>query len=329
MTHLLRFSVEGIPCAIPLDDTSTVVRMVRPMPDPGRPGLVGRIDFHGRIMPVISLRGLFGLADRPFRLSDVLIIGDKGVALWVDETSGVEEHPYALTESIPGVAYADGDLVDILDLPRLLASMADGQPLPLLRHTGVQDQELIAPAEPVDDRVQAVLTDRAATLAEPGDETQEARLVEVLRFRLMYQEYAIEMKYIREVILTGEITPVPGTPDFITGICALRGEIISLVDLRILFAIPERGLTDLNRVIVLTDGAMTFGILADHITGMGTIPISQIVPPVPGDIPIREQYLLGTVEGPLVVLDAGAILADPMMVVQDTEGNHPARSVRG
>ena len=82
------------------------------------------------------------------------------------------------------------------------------------------------------------------------------------------------MKYVREVVLTGGITPVPGTPDYISGICAIRGEIISLVDLRALFSISGKGLTDLNRVIVLTDGTMTFGILADYITGIATIPAS-------------------------------------------------------
>jgi purine-binding chemotaxis protein CheW len=326
MTHLLLFSVDGISCAIPLDDTCTVVRMVQPTPGPG---VIGTIDFHGRIMPVISLRELFELPDRPFRLSDVLIIAQAGVAIWADGTSGVKELPYALTESIPGVAFAEGDLVVIHDLSRLLVALAAGQPLPSL-HPGTQERttaELVE--EPEDERVHALLAERAISLAQPENEVHELDLVEILRFRLMYQEYAIEMKYIREVILTGEITPVPGTPDYITGICALRGEIISLVDLRSLFAIPERGLTDLNRVIVLANGTMTFGILADHITGIGTIPVSQISPPDPGSSSISEHYLLGIVNGSLIVLDAGAILADPKMVVQDSEGDRPARSVRG
>jgi chemotaxis signal transduction protein len=119
------------------------------------------------------------------------------------------------------------------------------------------------------------------------------------------------------VILTGGITPVPGTPEYISGICAIRGEIISLVDLRALFSTGGRGLTDLNRVIVVTDGTMTFGILADYITGIATIPASLPVPPAPAPDQPAVPYLLGVVEG-IVVLDGGALLSDPRMLVDET-----------
>ena len=78
-----------------------------------------------------------------------------------------------------------------------------------------------------------------------------------------------------------------------------------------------KGLTDLNRVIVVSDGSMTFGILADSITGMVTIPESFIAPVVPGKTPIDTTYLLGVVEE-MVVLDARSIIHDPRMVVDDT-----------
>ena len=125
------------------------------------------------------------------------------------------------------------------------------------------------------------------------------------------------MEYIQEVILTGEITPVPGTPEYITGICAIRGEIISLVDLREFFKIQGKGLTDLNRVIVITDKKITFGILADFITGLGTILKEMLVPIRSGQTPIAETYLLGAVED-LIVLNGTALLADPSLVINDT-----------
>jgi chemotaxis signal transduction protein len=165
--------------------------------------------------------------------------------------------------------------------------------------------------------VRKVLAERAKKLAVPEPATVEAGSVEVLRFQLAYQEYALEMRYVREVILTGEITPVPGAPPFISGICAARGQIISLVDLRVLFSLPEKGLTDLNRVIVITDGHMIFGILADTITGIGTILSDTIIFPDPGRMPAWKQYLKGYAGSSLTVLDAAAILADPAMVIED------------
>jgi chemotaxis signal transduction protein len=126
------------------------------------------------------------------------------------------------------------------------------------------------------------------------------------------------MKFVREVIITGEITPVPGTPDFISGICAVRGQIISLVDLRALLKIPEKGLTDLNRVIVMTNGKNTFGILADSISGVGIISLDQVTPPRPGDLPDGCKYLRGTFgEDNLYILDAATILGDPGIIVDE------------
>jgi purine-binding chemotaxis protein CheW len=171
---------------------------------------------------------------------------------------------------------------------------------------------------PEEERVRKTLEERAQKIAVPEAGALEAGIVEVLRFQLAYQEYALEMRYVREVILTGEITPVPGAPPFISGICFARGQIISLVDLRVLFSLPEKGLTDLNRVIVITDGHITFGILADNITGIGTIPSFLILMPETGMAPSWKQYLKGYVSDSLIVLDAAAILADPALVVEDS-----------
>jgi hypothetical protein len=66
---------------------------------------------------------------------------------------------------------------------------------------------------PVTDQVQSILAERARKLAVPEPGTIETEMVELLRFRLAYMEYALEMQYVQEVILTGEITPVPGVPD--------------------------------------------------------------------------------------------------------------------
>ena len=165
--------------------------------------------------------------------------------------------------------------------------------------------------------VRKILEERARRIAAPEKADDETGFVEVLRFQLAYQEYAIEMRFVREVVLTGEITPVPGAPPFVAGICAARGQIISLVDLRILFSLPEQGLTDLNRVIVMTDGHITFGILADTITGIGTIPAATILPPDPALLPIATGYLKGRAGNFLIVLDAARILNDPALIVED------------
>ena len=84
------------------------------------------------------------------------------------------------------------------------------------------------------------------------------------------------MEHIREVALLKEITYLPGTPQFILGIISLHGSILSIVDLRTVLGLPPKGLTDFNRIIVLSGDTMTFGILADAIVKTRTINTEQI-----------------------------------------------------
>lgn len=309
---LLSFTVAGVACAIPLSAIRQVTSMVALSPDTGRhPGAAGSMNLHGRAVPVYSARVLLGLPDRPLHPAETLIIvtaGQDCAALRVDRVRGVQESEVPPGES--GVLLAADGTVLIHDLRAFLAGDASG--LSPLRPAAEEE------GSPDTGRAGAILAERARTLAQPEEEPHQTALSEILTFRIGAREYAVETRYVREVFIVREITPVPGVPDFVAGICAVRGEIISIIDLARLFSLPEQGLTDLNRVIVLSDGAMTFGILADYITDIGTTPTGDLAPIEPGATPIAGRYLLGTAEGSRIVLDAAAILADPAMVICET-----------
>jgi chemotaxis signal transduction protein len=333
MKHHLIFSVGNLTCALPLAAVQVVLRMVQLTPSPGQVrGFAGTISFHGDEIPVYSLRSLFSRPGRPPSLRDMLVIVRTGTAftgLWVDRVTGVFEFPVPATAGtetasaspeFPGMyVHTDGTMV-IHDLAEFLAhSGTTGIPLPVPAAVATDSEPPAEADGTIPEReMKAVLEQRAWILARPEDVSDKAQIVDVLFFRLVYKEYAMEMKYIREVVLPSEITPVPGTPDFISGICAVRGEIISLVDPRIFFSIPERGLTDLNRVIIITDGRTTFGILADYITGLGTIPLDRLRPVKPGMTSIDPRYLRGMAGESLILVDAAAILSDEKMIVDDS-----------
>lgn len=310
--------------------------MVLPSRKPGSHSWdAGTVNFHGKNITVISTRALFGLPETSPQLTDMLIIaraGSSEVALWVESTSGVMEVPlfsetgnlqHAPSPDGKGVQKTADGIMVIYDLPGLIASGGLKMGIPARERTTPMGSDTAGgdpeeSGEMVTDtaRINAVLAERARKISRPETGGSDTTTAEVLRFRLAYREYAIDMQHIREVILTGEITPVPGTPAFISGICVVRGEIISLVDLRVLLAIPETGLTDLNRVIVLTNQALTFGILADHITGIGMIELDRIAASEPETE--GSRYVKGIADGPLVVLDTAAFFSDPKMIVDET-----------
>ena len=161
------------------------------------------------------------------------------------------------------------------------------------------------------------LKERAKALArEPkGIEEDESHL-EVVEFMLAHERYALELTHIREVYPLKELTPLPGTPDFVLGIINVRGQILSIVDIKRFFDLPEKVLTNLNQVIILQSDEMEFGILADEILGTRLIPASAIQASLPTLTGIRAEYLKGVTGDRVVILNGEKIVLDEKMVVQ-------------
>jgi purine-binding chemotaxis protein CheW len=163
-----------------------------------------------------------------------------------------------------------------------------------------------------------ILKARAQALAREGDNGKTiGESVEIVEFMLAYEKYGIESSYVREIHTLRELTPVPCTPPFVLGIINVRGQIVSVIDMKKFFDLPERGLTDLNKVIIVHDDTMEFGILADSILGVRTISTKEIQPPLPTLTGIGAEYLTGVTKEPLVVLDIARILSSKNLVVHE------------
>ena len=178
-----------------------------------------------------------------------------------------------------------------------------------------QQSTIINPLGP--EEKSKMLKERARSLAkEPkGIEEDESHL-EVVEFMLAHERYALELTHIREVYPLKELTPLPGTPDFVLGIINIRGQILSIVDIKRFFDLPEKGLTNLNQVIILQSEEMEFGILADEILGTKSIPANTIQDSLPTLTGIRAEYLKGVTGDRVVILDGEKIVSDEKMVVK-------------
>ncbi len=108
---------------------------------------------------------------------------------------------------------------------------------------------------------------------------------------------------------------MPCTPAFVLGIVNVRGRILPVLDLKKFFDLPERGLTDLHRIILVRGNDLEFGLLADVIVGVRSAAADSLQPSLPTLTGIREEYLRGIGEDRLVVLDLERVLADPKIIV--------------
>ena len=162
-----------------------------------------------------------------------------------------------------------------------------------------------------------ILRARADLLARQSRKEKNGDTIEVVEFILANERYGIESCYVREVYPLKDYTPLPCTPRFVLGLVNVRGRIISVIDLKKFFELPENGITELNKVIIIHDRNMEFGVLADSILGVRNIDVKGIQPSLPTLKGTREEFLRGITAERLVVLDAKRLLSNRNIIVDE------------
>ncbi|HEX4456540.1 MAG TPA: chemotaxis protein CheW [Polyangia bacterium] len=116
MESYVLFLLAGQRYGVTADRVEEIARAVSVAPLPAAPPLVeGAVDWRGRIVAVLDLRGRFRLPPKPPALTDHLILArsrDRSVALRVDEVSDVVRlnatEIVPAREAIPGVGMVAG-----------------------------------------------------------------------------------------------------------------------------------------------------------------------------------------------------------------------------
>jgi purine-binding chemotaxis protein CheW len=189
----------------------------------------------------------------------------------------------------------------------------------LRRRIDASDAALKRRLTPSPEEKRKILHARARSLATSGkaEVTAPHTSLEVVEFVLGPERYAIESSHIREIQPLSEFTPLPCTPAFVLGLVNVRGQILSIINLKKLFDLPEKSLTDLNKVIIVYANHMELGILADTIVGVRSIPLEELDPALPTQTGIRAEYLKGITKDPMVVLDVEKIFSDEKILVDE------------
>ncbi len=89
-------------------------------------------------------------------------------------------------------------------------------------------------------------------------------------------QFAVEIGQVREIIdFSGAITTPPGMPSCMRGMLNLRQQMISIIDLRQLYAMPPLADTGAGKILIVERGAERYGFLVDHVDNIMTISDSQ------------------------------------------------------
>lgn len=98
-----------------------------------------------------------------------------------------------------------------------------------------------------------------------------------LTFSVNDEDYAIEIKYVIEIVRVLEITPMPDFPDYIEGVINLRGKIIPIINLRKRLGAPECEFGDKTCFVILKLDEKLIGFVVDSISEVMDITEENIV----------------------------------------------------
>lgn len=174
------------------------------------------------------------------------------------------------------------------------------------------------------ERAREIMGERARLLARvPPRAPEAAEVLEVVTFALGAERYAVETRFVREVVRLESLTTVPGAPDFLAGLVNLRGEILAVFDLRRFFGVAEAGRSERTRVIVLGGDRAEFGVLADAVYEVTPLRVDEVREPPASVGGAGRDYLRGVTAAALVVLDGAVLLADRRLFIEQTEEAGP------
>lgn len=110
--------------------------------------------------------------------------------------------------------------------------------------------------------------------------------------------YAVPMTHVLEIQRAPGVTTIPHTPPWVLGVTNLRGEIVSVVDLRLFLGLERREQAELERLIVLRSlqDDMHVGVLVDRVLGIRQWTASAVSQPTAEFVDSAAEYTHGVVE---------------------------------
>lgn len=294
------------------------------------PYISGVLNLRGKIVPVMDLNVRFGHGQKPYRINDSIIIlevEDTFMGIIVNYVHDVIE---VLESDIETVT-----LHSTLGTPHLLSGeVKAGEDIIMLLNQnlivelGVQSVELkedfalLTPHssfEGFSPEDMAIFHQRAISLMHPPESLAPAGQIPLSVVRLNNEYYGVSLDTVKEFSDIRDITPVPCTPQHIVGNMNLRGDILTLVDIRGILNLTVKG-REKGKIIVAHINDLIVGITVDDVLEVINISPSEFRPVPAAVSDISHEYIKGEFpynEKMLSILDLKKILTNKELVVDE------------
>jgi len=231
---------------VPVKEIIRVPQVVRVPLAPA--ALEGLANLRGKVLPIISLRRLFGFPESPHDDSTRALVVDVGqpIGFVVDRVSSVVGVDAGHIEDVGSIKDVGGHaMIMVLDFARLI-------------------EREFSQIAAISKNTSAAGAVRASAQNEEEDSSDELQLVS---FDVDGQEYAIAIEDVQEIVQVPEaIIHVPRSDSHVLGVMTLRSRLLPLVNLRSMFALPDRDLDEKSRIVVLTMGGVSVGVVVDAVS---------------------------------------------------------------
>jgi purine-binding chemotaxis protein CheW len=114
-----------------------------------------------------------------------------------------------------------------------------------------------------------------------------------LQFSLGKENYAIPLLGVREVVGVPETTPIPYTPPYFVGMMNLRGQVISVIDLRKKMNITPKANNPESAVVIVDLNPVYLGLLVDSVNRVVALEGEQLQPAPDMEGGKRLDYMTG------------------------------------
>jgi purine-binding chemotaxis protein CheW len=272
--QLVSFSVAEQEYAMSISDVQEIVQVPEqiihvPHSDSH---VLGMMTLRQRMLPLVSLRQMFGLPrqDEDERSRIVVIsVGNAAVGVVMDRANEVLRVSKNDVSAMPSMLARDGALSDIneiccLNNGKRLVSIISAENM--FHHHAVQE----------------ALSSIEMTQDEDMENNERAMIEDdeqMVVFRLGSEEFGVPIESVQEIVrVPEELTHVPKAPTFIEGVINLRGSVLPVVDQRRRLGLPTLERCEQQRIMVfLFDGVRT-GFIVDSVSEVLKVPRSAIEP---------------------------------------------------
>lgn len=329
MTSYLLFSLHGVRYGVAASAVLEIAWLPELSPaEEAPPYIAGLVNLRGQIQPVMNLNRRLGHPSPRYQLSDrLLLLQADGMVMGlvvseVSEVIGIaaaaiepppqyEPAPQAPSHFLAGHAKVGDAIILLLDVARLLHA-------PALPGSEVAASPLAYFCPDASDEERAVWHMRAHDLGQALQDREDAARMGLAIIQLGGESFGVELALVREFAHLRRVTPVPCCPPHIVGNMNLRGDILTLVDLRRLLNLPAGGAA--TEVMVLESGELSIGVPVDQ--------VREVVYLRPADMTAlpaavqqeKNEYGKGVARhgaGMVSLLDLQKILAHGGLVVED------------